>query len=465
VERILVVEDKESLRTVLRKTLEAERFAVDEACDAPEAIRKVRDGAYVMILSDLRLPRGTGHDVLAAALEADPQVPVVVMTAYGTVEDAVKAMKNGAFDFLSKPVDTSHLLLLVQRALSQRRLVTENLLLKEELTQRLGLPRGMRIVGESGALAELVEKVRRVAPTTATVLLQGESGTGKELFARAMHELSPRKDGPFVAINCAAIPETLLENELFGHEKGAYTGAGSARMGKIEMADRGTLFLDEIGETSQGIQTKLLRVLEERRFERVGGTATISVDVRIVAATNKDLQAAVSERSFREDLFFRLSVVPLTVPPLRERPEDIPCLVEHFVARYSRDLKRRTPPVVSRKAFERLMTYPWPGNVRELQNCVERAMILCDGQEIGAEHLNLPAPRHETAMAGAGQADLSLPLAEVASAAARAAERGHIERALLLAGGDRGRAAGILKVSTRTLSHKIRELGIGEDQS
>jgi len=460
-ERILVVEDKESLRTVLRKTLQAEGFEVDEASDAPEAILKLKSTSFVMVLSDLRLPRGSGHDVLQAALESDAKTPVVVMTAYGTVEDAVRAMKNGAFDFLSKPVDTSHLLLLVQRAISQRRLLTENLLLKEEFAQRFGIP---RIVGESTALLDLVEKVKRVAPTNATVLLQGESGTGKELFARALHELSPRKDGPFVAINCAAIPETLLENELFGHEKGAYTGAGAARMGKMEMADRGTLFLDEIGETSPGTQSKLLRVLEERRFERVGGTATISVDLRIVAATNKDLERAVADRVFREDLYFRLSVVPLRVPPLRERPGDIPCLVEAFVARYSRDLKRKSPPVVTRQASARLMAYPWPGNIRELQNCVERAMILCDGDAIGPEHLHLPEPRRETATLGATHAaDLSLPLAQVATAAAREAERGHIERAMEIAGGDKARAAEILKVSCKTLGNKLRDLGLLPD--
>ena len=460
-ERILVVEDKESLRTVLRKTLQAEGFEVDEASDAPEAILKLKSTSFAMVLSDLRLPRGSGHEVLHAALESDAKTPVVVMTAYGTVEDAVRAMKNGAFDFLSKPVDTSHLLLLVQRAISQRRLLTENLLLKEEFAQRFGIP---RIVGESTALLDLVEKVKRVAPTNATVLLQGESGTGKELFARALHELSPRKDGPFVAINCAAIPETLLENELFGHEKGAYTGAGAARMGKMEMADRGTLFLDEIGETSPGTQSKLLRVLEERRFERVGGTATISVDLRIVAATNKDLERAVADRVFREDLYFRLSVVPLRVPPLRERPGDIPCLVEAFVARYSRDLKRKSPPVVTRQASARLMAYPWPGNIRELQNCVERAMILCDGDAIGPEHLHLPEPRRETATLGATHAaDLSLPLAQVATAAAREAERGHIERAMEIAGGDKARAAEILKVSCKTLGNKLRDLGLLPD--
>jgi DNA-binding NtrC family response regulator len=368
-------------------------------------------------------------------------------------------MKDGAFDFLSKPVDTAHLVLLVQRAVAQRRLLAENVLLKEEFTRRFGLP---RIVGESSAIVGLVEQVRRVAPTSATVLLQGESGTGKELFARALHELSPRREGPFVAINCAAIPETLLENELFGHEKGAYTGAGNARMGKVEMADQGTLFLDEIGEAPLGVQAKLLRVLEERKFERVGGTVTIAVDVRLVAASNRNLEAAVAERAFRQDLFFRLSVVPLTVPPLRERPSDIPMLVDHFVARYARDLKRRRTPVLSPEASRRLLAYPWPGNVRELQNCIERAMILCDGERIEPEHLHLPEPRARAA-AAAMAGDLSCPLAEVAQAAARAAERGHIERALQVSGGDRARAAEMLQVSPRTLQAKIRDLGLAPE--
>jgi len=463
VDTILVVEDKDSLRTVLRKTLEEEGFAVVEAADTAGAIREVRQRPFAMILSDLRLPGGSGHDVLAAALEADPNVPVVVMTAYGTVEDAVRAMKQGAFDFLSKPVDTSHLMVLVERALSRRRLLTENILLKEEFARRFGLP---RIIGESRPMVALVEQVRRVAPTMATVLLAGESGTGKELFARALHQLSARRDGPFVAINCAAIPETLLENELFGHEKGAYTGAGASHAGRLEIADKGTLFLDEIGETPLAVQAKLLRVLEERRFERVGGTATIETDVRIVVATNKDLSAAVAARTFREDLFFRLSVVPLTVPPLRERPEDMPALVDHFIARYTRELKRRTPPRLTAPARELLLAHAWPGNVRELQNCIERALILCDGASIGPADLNLPAPPAAPALLAErahGPAAGALSLAQVAQNAARSAEKGHIERALVASGGNRAKAASLLQVTPRTLQTKIRDLGIEVD--
>jgi DNA-binding NtrC family response regulator len=450
--RILLVEDKESLRAVLRKTLEAEGYEVVEAPDAPRAFRHVRSGPYLMVITDLKLPGGDGHQILKAALEEDPLVPVVVMTAYGTVEDAVRAMKEGAFDFLAKPVDTSHLLLLVERAAGQRRLVTENILLKEEFAERFGMP---RIVGEDPALQALTDQIRKVAPTPATVLLVGESGTGKELFARAIHELSPRSGLPFVAINCAAIPDTLLENELFGHEKGAYTGASSAKAGKFEMADRGTLFLDEIGELSPAVQSKVLRVLQEKSFERVGGTATIKVDVRLIAATNKNLQAAVAEKSFRDDLYFRLSVVPLTIPPLRERPSDIPVLVEHFLARFSREMKRKVPPRMSPGAIAAMREWRWPGNVRELQNCIERALILCEGEEIGPEHLHLV--RMDRPKAGP-VADLSVPLADAREKAARETEALYMREALRQAGDDRGRAARLLGMTPKALAARLRDL-------
>jgi DNA-binding NtrC family response regulator len=452
--RILLVEDKDSLRAVLRKTLEAESYEVVEAPDVPQALRKIRSGPYLMVITDLKLPGGDGHQVLEAALEEDPLVPVVVMTAYGTVEDAVRAMKDGAFDFLSKPVDTSHLLVLVERAAGQRRLVAENILLKEEFAERFGMP---RIVGEDPKLKALTDQVQKVAPTFATVLLNGESGTGKELFARAIHELSPRSGRPFVAINCAAIPDTLLENELFGHEKGAYTGASSAKAGKFEMADRGTLFLDEIGELSPAVQSKVLRVLQDRSFERVGGIATIKVDVRLIAATNKDLQRAVSEKSFREDLYFRLSVVPLTIPPLRERPADIPVLVDHFLARFSREMKRKKPPRMGAGAIAALGEWRWPGNVRELQNCIERALILCDGDEIRPDHLHLSQIDRPH---GTPTADLTLPLADAREKAARETEILYVREALRQANGDRGRAARLLGMTTKALAAKLRDLDI-----
>src|SRR5438105_658888 len=332
----LLVEDKDSLRTMLRHALEAQGNAVVEARDQPEAVQGLQAGRPAVVLSDLRLPEGDGFGVLRAAKELDPELPVIVMTAFGSIQDAVSAMKEGALDFLAKPVDPDHLLLMVERALAQRRLATENILLKEELAQRRGAP---QIIGDDAKLKQVSVALHRAAATDTTVLLEGESGTGKELFARALHALSPRADGPFVAINCAAIPETLLETELFGHEKGAFTGAAQRKPGKFELAHRGTLFLDEIGDLPLPLQAKILRALEEKRFERVGGTMPLQVDVRVVAATNRNLKAAVAARQYREDLYFRLSVFPILIPPLRDRPADIPILARYFIERFCRDLR------------------------------------------------------------------------------------------------------------------------------
>jgi len=388
-ERILIVEDKESLRVVLRKTLESEGYGVDEAADGQSALERLRRDRFAMVLTDLRLPKGDGHTVLKAAVQTEPVTPVILMTAYGTIRDAVGAMKEGAYDYLEKPVDSDHLLALIHRALEHRTLQDENLLLKERFSRQLGFP---EIIGDSAALRSALDQVRRVAPTNATVLLSGESGSGKELFARAVHHLSGRKKQSFFAINCAAIPETLLESELFGYEKGAFTGAVGSKRGKFEIADRGTLFLDEIGDLSPALQGKVLRVIEHREFERVGGTQTRKVDIRLVAASNKDLNALVATGQFRQDLFFRLSVFPVRVPPLRERREDIPLLARHFVAFFAAEQKRRSPVTISDAALTRLAEYPWPGNVRELENTIERALILGDGGVLLPEHLHLPDP-------------------------------------------------------------------------
>ena len=370
---------------MLCRALESDGHRAVEARDEPEAVEQLRTAQPGVVLTDLRLPRGDGFGVLRAAKAHDPELPVIVMTAYGSIQDAVAAMKQGALDFLAKPVDPDHLLLLVRRAADQRRLIIEYRFLKEEFASRRGLP---EIVGSAPALRQALQAVQRAAASDTTVLLEGESGTGKELFARAVHALSPRRDAPFVAINCAAIPEGLLETELFGHEKGAFTGAAGRKLGKFEVADRGTIFLDEIGDLSLPLQAKVLRALEERTFERVGGTATIRVDVRVVAATNRHLRSAVADKRFREDLYFRLSIFPVTVPPLRERAEDIPLLARHFVERFCREMGK---PVMAfaESAGDALRTYPWPGNVRELQNCIERAVILSDGDRIHAHHLRL----------------------------------------------------------------------------
>ncbi len=458
-EKILLVEDKEGLRDALQKTLRAEGFGVEACGDGKEALRRLDQEKYLLVLTDLKLPGADGLQVLRAARQTEPPLPVIVMTAFGTVQDAVAAMKEGAYDFLEKPVDGDHLMVLIQRALEHRSLARENLILKERFAVELDFP---RIVGESAALRQALEQIGKVAPTDATVLLAGESGTGKELFARAVHHLSPRRTGPFFAINCAAIPETLLENELFGHEKGAYTGAGSTKRGKIEMADGGTLFLDEIGDLSPALQGKVLRVIEERQFERVGGTETRRVDLRLVAATNRDLRALTGTQSFRQDLYFRLSVFPVTVPPLRDRQGDIRILARHFAEKFSADAKRRVPVTVSAEAIQSLIAYPWPGNVRELENALERAVILCDGDQILACHLNLAVPQRIPGESpGVGSwVGLDGSLAEVAARAAALAEREKIRLALEETGGNKSRAAMLLQVSYKTLLSKLKELDL-----
>jgi DNA-binding NtrC family response regulator len=457
---ILLVEDKDSLRTMLRHALEAQGHTVIEARDQAEAAKVLQTTYPAVVLSDLRLPIGDGLGVLRAAKEVDPELPVIVMTAFGNIQDAVAAMKDGALDFLAKPVDPDHLLLLVERALAVRHMANENLLLKPELAARRGAP---QIVGDDPKLQQVSIALNRAAATDMTVLIEGESGTGKELFARALHALSPRADGPFVAINCAAIPENLLETELFGHEKGAFTGANARKPGKFELAHRGTLFLDEIGDMPLTLQPKILRALEEKRFERVGGTAPIQVDVRVVAATNKNLRAAVAARQYREDLYFRLSVFPITIPPLRERPDDILRLARYFIDRFCRDLNKKTF-VLAASAIEQLQAYRWPGNVRELQNCMERAVILTEGDTIHARHLNLSA--HATPLAPAEEIDAWLhidvtgTMAEATRRVVTALERHKIEQALKDAGGDRGHAADMLQMNYKILTSKLKEYGL-----
>jgi DNA-binding NtrC family response regulator len=457
--QILIVEDKDSLRTMLRHALERQGHAVIEARDQAEALKTLQQAQPSLVLSDLRLPEGDGFGVLRASKEIDPDVPVIVMTAYGSIEDAVTAMKEGALDFLAKPVDPDHLLLLVSRALEQRRLVNENLLMKEELAVRRGAP---QLVGDDPSLRKVFASLQRAASTDTTVLIEGESGTGKELFARSLHALSARADAPFVAINCAAIPDTLLETELFGHEKGAFTGAVARKPGKFEMAHRGTLFLDEIGDLPLALQAKILRALEERRFERVGGTALVTVDVRLVAATNRGLRAAVAARRFREDLFFRLSVFPITVPPLRDRGNDIPLLARYFVDRFCRDLKKK-PLVLSSAALDALQSYRWPGNVRELQNCIERAVILADGDSILPRHLNLSfvdtTPAEEPPNPWA-HVNFSGTLNDVTKRVVAEVERVKIRDVMKEAEGNKGRAAELLQISYKNLLAKLKEHAI-----
>ena len=461
-EPLLLVEDKNELRAMLRKALERAGYTVDEAPDGTAAIQKVRARRYLLVITDLKMPGASGLDVLRETKQADSAIPVILLTAFGSVEEAVTAMKEGAFDFLQKPVDLDHLKLLVQRAARQQELLRENLLLREEYAARYGFP---RILGEHASIREVSQQVQRIAATDSTALLLGESGTGKELFARAIHHLSPRRDQPFVALNCAAIPEGLVENELFGHERGAFTGAGARKVGKVDLAHHGTLFLDEIGELPLAIQAKLLRVLEERRFERVGGTQSIEVDVRIVVATNRDLQQLMKEKLFREDLYFRISAVPITIPALRDRGNDVLLLADYFLEKFSREFAK--PGLeLSPDAKERLQEYRWPGNVRELQNTLERAVILADGLSIRANGLQLPSAKPDTESVPKGMLPEKFSwegsLEEVTQRAA-----GHIERVLLESTlrdcqWNKTRAAERLGVSPKTLLAKIRAVGLEE---
>ena len=441
---------------MLKLALESQDYRVVEARDQEEAAAALRDAQPALVLSDLRLPRGDGLGVLRAAKDLDAELPVIVMTAHGSIQDAVEAMKQGALDFLAKPVDPDHLLLLVSRALEQKRMLGEYRLLKEEAAARRG---GPSIIGESPALRQVMTAIDRAAATDTTVLLEGESGTGKELCARALHNASPRANGPFVAINCAAIPEHLLEAELFGYERGAFTGAQQRKIGKFEMAQRGTIFLDEIGEMPLALQAKMLRVIETKRFERLGGNTSILVDVRIVAATNRMLRQAVAARQFREDLYFRLSVFPVTVPPLRDRKEDIPMLAQHFVDRVARDVGKKV--TLSPQALLMLVEHTWPGNVRELQNAIERAVILADGDLLLPRHLSLATQQgfHPPGDPW-DQLDWTGSLADVSARFATESEKRKIALAMRQANNDKGRAADILAINFKTLTAKLKQHGL-----
>jgi len=452
---ILLVEDKASLRNVMRLTLENAGYSVTESADARSAANEISTTRHRLVLTDLRMPNGSGLDVLRAARAADSDVPVIVMTAFGSIDEAVQAMKDGAHDFLQKPVDSNHLLLLVDRALEQARLRTENILLKEDWSRRYGFP---RIIGESDVIKRTVGETQRVAQTEATVLLLGESGTGKELFARAVHHLSNRRDKPFVAINCAAIPETLIENELFGHERGAFTGANDRRQGKFELASGGTVFLDEIGELPLAVQGKLLRAIEEKVVDRIGGRAPVQVDVRVVAATNKDLKTAVEQGEFRGDLFFRLAVFPLEIPALRDREDDIVLLAHHFASQIGQEIRGRAG-VMSPEAVNEIKKHNWPGNVRELENAIERACILSDDLILQPRDLGFIANQNsnnETVQ----DLDLSGTLSEVAHRALALVERKKIIEALENNSGNKSRTAEDLGISYKTLLNKLKDYGL-----
>ncbi len=446
---VLIIDDKKSMVDMLSKTFDYEGFTVLTAYSVKEGKKLVRQGEVDIVVTDLMLPDGDGIEILKTVKENSPFVPVVLMTAHGSIETAVKAVKEGAYDFIAKPFDPEHLLIIVKRALTEGASRKENIIFKKEFSRFLEIP---DIIGISKAWNQVMAKVHKVAPMKTTTLILGESGTGKELIARSIHHLSTRSKEPFVAVNCAAIPKELIENELFGHEKGAYTGAQEIKPGRFELADKGTIFLDEIGDMDLPLQSKLLRVLQEREVERVGGTRTIKVDLRVIAASNKNLRKEVAEGRFREDLFYRLNVFPIVIPPLRERSEDILMLVNHFIELFSKDMNK-TPPYLTGGAEKLLKDYDWKGNVRELKNVVERAIIMCEGQSLRAEHFNIAEIPHETVSSDA-------PLHEVSGAAVRTAEKARIEDALRETGGNKTRAAEILQVSYKTLLTKIKEYEI-----
>jgi DNA-binding NtrC family response regulator len=443
--RILVVEDDPGLLFTMTDALEGEGFAVTGADNGIEAIRRLLDGAFDVVVTDLRLPGKDGMEVLREARGKSPPPSVVVMTGYGSVESAVAAMKDGAEDYLTKPFPMDALLLLLGKILRLRSLEEENRDLKRRILDRSMFE---DLVGTSKGMQGVFDLVSMVAETDATVLVLGESGTGKELVARALHRRGKRKDGPFLAINCSAIPESLFEAELFGYEKGAFTGADRRRAGKIEQADGGTLFLDEVVEIPVSAQAKLLRVLEERSFTRLGGSENVHVDLRVISATNRqDMKAMVDEGRFRTDLFYRLNVFEIRLPPLRERREDIPLLVDHFIGKHGGDLR------VSEKAMALLMDHPFPGNVRELLNVVERASILCQGGTIGPEHIPASIAGFRTSPAAIPLPEEILPLKD----AVRRFEAAYIEKALQASGGSKARAADLLQIGRKALWERMKK--------
>lgn len=449
---ILIVEDEAKMRRLLELNLGEDGFSTFSAGDAETGLKLLRENSIDLVVTDLKLPGMDGLEFLQAVKRQNAALPVVVMTAFGSVETAVEAMKAGASDYVLKPFSLSEMRLVIHKELDVRDLREENRSLREALGKKYSHP---NIVARSPKMQEVLATVERVAPTNSTVLLGGESGVGKDLIARAIHEKSRRARGPFLKINSTAIPENLLESELFGYEKGAFTGAAASKPGKFELADKGTLFLDEIGDVPPAIQVKLLRVLQEREFERLGGTKTIKVDVRLIAATNRDLRAALEEGTFREDLYYRLNVVPIDIAPLRERKEDIPDLVNLFISRFAGD-SGKTVESISPQAMQTLVNYHWPGNVRELQNIVERACALAKGSVLEPSDIHIDARPSKAAAAGDGFLPEGLTLEQW--------EDDMVKEALRRANGNKSQAARLLGLSRNALRYRLSKIGIADEE-
>ncbi len=446
--RILIVDDEASQRELVAGFLKKQGHEVLLADGGAEALTRVKETRVDLVLSDFKMPGMSGLEVLRGVKAVNPEIPFILVTAYGTVETAVQAMKEGAADYLTKPLDLEELLLRIGRVSEQVRLQSAVRDLQARLVERHRLE---GIIGESGRMQEVLALVKRVAPSNATVLIRGESGTGKELIARAIHFNSPRGEGPLVTLNCAALPEQLLESELFGHERGAFTGAVVQRKGRFEQADGGSIFLDEIGDLSPTLQVKLLRVLQERQFERLGGNRTLAVNVRILAATHRDLEQALRDGTFREDLYYRLNVVTIQVPPLRERREDIPLLLEHFLRKFAQKNRRELTGLTA-AARDAFLRYDYPGNVRELENIVERSVLLCRGQVIDLEDLPMALRPGERGPAEPEPRRLPDLLAGIERQAIRAALERH--------GGIQTQAAAELGIGERVLRYKMKKYGL-----
>lgn len=446
---ILVVDDERGILESLRKIFEREGYVVSTTDSGEEALAQLRAARIDLVLADIMMPKMSGMELLRATKAIAPGTEVVMMTAFGTVENAVECMREGAYDFISKPLRRAIVVRSAQRALERRALMHENRVLREAISS----DGGRDIVGQSAAMQRTLELVQQAAPSLATMLLMGQSGTGKELLARHIHRLSDRSSKPFVAINCAALPETLLETELFGHERGAFTGAAARREGRFERADGGTIFLDEIGETSPAVQVRLLRVLQEGEIERVGGESTVRVDVRVVAATNRNLEEDVAHGRFREDLYYRLNVIQVRVPPLSERYGDVPLLAQHFLQRYA-EKNRKPMRGLSEAAIKALDSYHWPGNVRELENTLERAVVLCRSDVVGLDDLPDTIVKRAASSESKPTADgifvpFGMPLEEI--------ERRIILTTLERTGGDKKTAARLLGIAARTIYRKLGE--------
>jgi DNA-binding NtrC family response regulator len=449
VPKILVVDDEEHMCWALERAMRQEGYQVFTATRGQQGLDLIREEAPSLMILDLKMPEMDGMEVLQRAKEIHPKLPVIILTAHGTIETAIEAMKIGAADFITKPFDLDELKIVIKKALMISQLVTEVSFLRSELTKRYG-----KIIGQSQAMKEVRDLIDRVALANATVLITGESGTGKEVAAVAIHQASPRRDQAFVAVNCAALPEHLLESELFGHEKGAFTGAVARKMGRFELADKGTIFLDEIAEMPLNMQAKLLRFLQEKTFERVGGTCTLRVDVRVIAATNRNIMEAIRKGDFREDLYYRLNVIPIHLPPLRERREDISLLADHFLRKFQPTyLVNRINPA----AMDLLTKYHWPGNIRELQNVIERAAIICHGGEIMPDNLpkELQTPQKviSESIAVVNFPEGGLSLEDV--------EKQLIVKALEQSSGNQTRAANLLGITRSALLYRMQKHGIG----